>query len=157
MCFALEYCNAPVSHNLETHNLPPRIPTVTNQEKQQQQHTLQPIQPLIPQPILRQHPPHRPLQHLPTPPFPYHTLHTQTLHHARSRGPFIVHLLLLLFARHEHIVAVRGHDVVAAVGGGIPDRFVFSHEEDGDAGCEAAEGWGGGGGEGDVVPYSAVC
>ena len=32
MCFTLEYCNAPVSHNLETHNLPPRIPTVTNQK-----------------------------------------------------------------------------------------------------------------------------
>ena len=33
---------------------------------------------------------------------------------------------------------------------------MLAHEEDGDAGGEAAEGRGGGGGEGDVVPGAGV-
>lgn len=68
----------------------------------------------------------------------------------------VVEFLFLFAAGDEDVVAICGDDVVAAVGGGIPDGFVFSLEEDGDAGGEAAEGGGGGGGEGDVVPYSTV-
>jgi len=66
--------------------------------------------------------------------------------------------------------AVGYNDIVAAVGGGVPDRLVLAHEQDGDARGQAAEGgWrhgrGGGldgaegrvrGGGGDVVPYAGV-
>jgi hypothetical protein len=38
------------------------------------------------------------------------------------------------------MVAVCYDDVVAAVCGRIEDGLVLSHEEDGDAGCETAEG-----------------
>lgn len=55
----------------------------------------------------------------------------------------IVFLLIHFFARGVQVCAIGYDDVVAAVGGGVPDRFVFSHEEEGDAGGEAAEGWGG--------------
>lgn len=54
------------------------------------------------------------------------------------------------------IGAVGRDDVIAAVGGWVPDRFVLAHEDDGDPGGEAAEGRGGGGGEGDVVPEAGV-
>ena len=51
-----------------------------------------------------------------------------------------------------------GHDdVVAAVGAGVVDRFVFAHEDDGDLGGEAAEGSGFlRGGEGEEVPGAGV-
>ncbi len=68
----------------------------------------------------------------------------------------VVLLLLHLFAGDEDIVAPGRDDVVAAVGGGVPDGLVFAHQEDGDAGGEAAEGGCCGGGEGDVVPGSGV-
>ncbi len=38
--------------------------------------------------------------------------------------------------------AVGDNDIIAAVGRGVPDRFVFPHEENGDSGSEAAEGRG---------------
>ena len=41
--------------------------------------TLQPLQPWLPQLILRQHPTDRPLQNLPSSPLPQHTLHVQRL------------------------------------------------------------------------------
>lgn len=66
----------------------------------------------------------------------------------------IVLLLVHLLARGVQMRAVGYDDVVAAVGRGVPDRLVLSHEEGRDAGGEAAEGrWGdlgcdGGGGGG---------
>lgn len=54
-------------------------------------------------------------------------------------------------------MAAGGDDVVAAVGGRVPDGLVLALQQDGDAGCQAAEGWGRGRGERDVVPDSAVC
>ncbi len=68
----------------------------------------------------------------------------------------VVLLLLHLLAGDKDVVAPGRDDVVAAVGRGVPDRLVFAHKEDGDAGGEAAEGRGCGGGEGDVVPGSGV-
>lgn len=68
----------------------------------------------------------------------------------------VVLLLLHFVAGNEDIVAPGRDDVIAAVGGGVPDGLMFAHEEDGDAGGEAAEGWSCGGGEGDVVPGSGV-
>lgn len=68
----------------------------------------------------------------------------------------VVFLLLHFPACDEHICARGRDDVVAAVGGGVPDRFVFAHEEDSDAGGEAAEGGCGWGGERDVVPGAGV-
>ena len=41
--------------------------------------TLQPFQPGLPQLVLRQHATDRPLQYLPSSPFPHHTLHVQRL------------------------------------------------------------------------------
>lgn len=38
--------------------------------------------------------------------------------------------------------AVSHYDVVAAVGGRVPDRLVLAHEQDGDAGGQAPEGRG---------------
>jgi hypothetical protein len=32
--------------------------------------------------------------------------------------------------------AVGYNDIVAAVGGWVPDGFMFAHEKDGDSGCE---------------------
>lgn len=118
--------------------------------------TLQPLQLLIPQSVLRQHPPHRLLQHLPTPPLPHHALEVDLLETARPRRVPVVLLLLQLLSRHVQVRAAGGDNVVAAVGAGIPDRLVLAHEDDGDAGGQAAERGGGGRGEGDVVPGSGI-
>ena len=68
----------------------------------------------------------------------------------------IVLFLLHLFACDEEICA-RGCDhIVAAVGRWVPDGFMLAHKQDGDSGCEAAERWSAGGGEGDVMPGSGV-
>lgn len=68
----------------------------------------------------------------------------------------IVFLLGQFPARDEHIVAAGGDDVIPAVGRRVPDRFVLAHEQDRDAGGEAAQRRGLGRGEGDVVPASGV-
>lgn len=68
----------------------------------------------------------------------------------------IVFLLLQFLARDVQVRAAGGDDVVAAVGAGVPDRLVLAHEDDGDAGGEAAEGGRIGRGEGDVMPGSGV-
>lgn len=52
----------------------------------------------------------------------------------------IIKFLPTLLACGMEIRAVGYDYVVAAVGRGIPDGFVFAHEENGDAGGEAAEG-----------------
>lgn len=52
-------------------------------------------------------------------------------------------------------MAAGGNHVVAAVGGRVVDGFVFSHESDGDLGCQAAE-WAGFGAEVGVMPGSSV-
>lgn len=52
----------------------------------------------------------------------------------------VVQLLPALLARGVQVRAVGYDDVVAAVGRGLPDRLVLAHEQDGDAGREAAEG-----------------
>ena len=68
----------------------------------------------------------------------------------------VVFLLLHLLARDEQIRAVRGDDVVAAIGGGVPDGLVLAHEQYGDARSEAAERRGGGGRERGMVPEAVV-
>lgn len=65
----------------------------------------------------------------------------------------IVLFLPAFLAGGVEVVAVGYDDVVAAVCGGIENGFVFSHEEDCDAGGETAERgsgdfWRGGGWEG---------
>lgn len=60
----------------------------------------------------------------------------------------IIQLLPLLLPRRIQLRAVRHHHVVAAVGRGVPDGFVLAHEDHGDAGGEAAEGWRGDGADG---------
>lgn len=52
----------------------------------------------------------------------------------------VVFLLLHFLARDQDVGAGGGDYVVAAVGGGVPDRFVLALQENGDAGGEAAEG-----------------
>lgn len=52
-------------------------------------------------------------------------------------------------------MAAGGNHVVAAVGGRVVDGFVFSHESDGDLGCQAAER-AGFGAEVGVMPGSSV-
>lgn len=106
--------------------------------------TLQPSQPIIPQTILRQHAPDRLLQNLATPPLPDQTLHTNLLQTARPRRMAVVFLLLHLLARHQHVGTSGRDHVIPAVGRRVPDRFMLAHEEDGDAGGEAAERRGGG-------------
>lgn len=119
--------------------------------------TLQPIQSLIPQSVLRQHSPHCPLQHLSSSPLPHHALHIHTLQRPRSRRSLVVQFLLFLLAGDEHVVAASCDHVITAVGGGIPDGFVLALEEDRDLSGDATKRGGGWGGEGDVVPCSTVC
>lgn len=52
----------------------------------------------------------------------------------------VVQLLPALLARRVQVRAVGHHDVVAAVGRGVPDRLVLAHEEHCDAGREPAQG-----------------
>lgn len=54
----------------------------------------------------------------------------------------VVELLPPLFAGRVQVRAVGHDDVVAAVGRRVPDRLVLAHEQNGDAGGEAAEGGG---------------
>lgn len=51
----------------------------------------------------------------------------------------VVRLAPLLVARRVQTRAVGHHHVVAAVGGGIPDRLVLAHQDGGDARGEATE------------------
>lgn len=55
----------------------------------------------------------------------------------------VVRLAPHFLARRVQRGAVGHDDVVAAVCGGIVDGFVLAHEDDGDAGGEAAERGGG--------------
>lgn len=117
--------------------------------------TLQPRQPNIPQAILRQHAPNRPPQNLPTS-IPLHQpLHTDLLQTTRPRRVPVILMLLHLLARDMQTLAVGGYDVIAAVCGRVVDGFVLAHEDDGEAGGEAAEG-DRRVGEGDVVPRAGV-
>ena len=50
----------------------------------------------------------------------------------------VVLFLPAFFPGGVQVRAVGYDDVVAAVGGGIPDRLVFAHEEDCNAGGETA-------------------
>lgn len=50
----------------------------------------------------------------------------------------VVRLAPLLQAGSVQRGAVGDDNVVAAVGGGVPDGLVLAHEDDGDARCEAA-------------------
>ena len=118
--------------------------------------TLQPLQPRLPQPILRQHPTDRPLQNLPASPLPHHPLHVQRLQRPGPRGLLVVQLLLHLPPRRVDVGAPGGHDVVPAVRRRVPDRLVLAHEDDGDLRGQAAEGGCGWGGQGDVMPCAGV-
>ena len=128
--------------------------------------SLQPRQPLIPQPILGQHATNGPPENLAAAVLLDEHVHGDGPQRTGARVVSVVRLLPLLSARSVESRAVRHDYVVAAVGRGVPHGLVLAHEEDGDAACEAAEGWGGRavfGGEGwvegfggDVVPYSGV-
>ncbi len=54
----------------------------------------------------------------------------------------VIEFLPALLAGGVEIRAVGDDNIVAAVGRGIPDWFVLSHEEDGDTGGQAPEGGG---------------
>ena len=77
--------------------------------------TLQPLQPRLPQLVLRQHPTHGPLQNLPASPFPHHALHIQRLERPGPCGLLVIQLLLHLLSRSIHIGAAGRYDVVPAV------------------------------------------
>lgn len=53
----------------------------------------------------------------------------------------IIFLLIHFFAGGVEIRAIGNNNIVAAIGGGIPDWLVFSHEEECDAGGETPKGW----------------
>ena len=94
--------------------------------------TLQPFQPRLPQLVLRQHATDRPLQYLPSPPLPHHTLHVQRLERSGPRGLLVVQLLLHLLPSSVNIGATGGYNVVPAIRRGVPYRFVLAHKDDGD-------------------------
>lgn len=101
--------------------------------------TLQPRQPLIPQPVLWQHPPNSPSQDLTSTPFFKHHVHR---HAAQATGASVVRVVLLLetlLAGRAEVVAADGDNVVAAVRGRVVDRLVFAHEGERDRGGKAAE------------------
>ena len=52
----------------------------------------------------------------------------------------VIFFLFALFAGDVEVGAVEGDDVVAAVGAGVVDGFVFAHEDEGDLGGETAQG-----------------
>ena len=118
--------------------------------------TFQPLQPRFPQPIFRQHPTDRPLQYLTTSPFPHHPLHIKAFERARSGSLLIIQFLLHLLACGVDIRTTSSYNVIATIGGWIPDGFVFAHEDDGDLRGEAAERRGAGVGEGNMMPGSGV-
>lgn len=125
---------------------------------------LQSCEPLVPQPVLRQHTAHRLPQNLAPTVLLHQSIHGQGLEAAGARVVAVVHLLPHLASGDVHGGAVGHDNVVAAVGGRVPGGLVLAHEEDGDAGGEATQGWGceaGRGREslmrcrgGDLVPYS---
>ena len=100
--------------------------------------TLQPLQPGLPQLVFWQHPTNGPLQYLPSSPLPHHTLHIQRLERSGSCGLLVIQLLLHLLSSSVHISTTGSHNVVSAICGWIPDRFMFAHKYDGDLGGNAA-------------------
>lgn len=54
----------------------------------------------------------------------------------------VVVLAPFLVARGVQRGAVRHHDVVTAVGGGVERGLVLAHEQHGNSGCQAAQGRG---------------
>lgn len=102
-------------------------------------HTLQPGQPLLPQPVLGQHPPDRATQHLAAAPFLKHLVHGHAAQAAGPGGVRVVFLLEALLAGRAQVMAADGHDVVAAVGRRVVDGLVLAHEEEGDRRGEAAQ------------------
>jgi hypothetical protein len=108
-----------------------------------------------PQQILRQHATNRLPQHLSAAPLRHHAVHTEFFEGAGPRGMCAVQFLEALFAGGVQVGAVDGYDVVAAVGAGVEDGLVFSHEDDGDGGGDAAEG-AGVGADVDEVPGAGV-
>ncbi len=118
--------------------------------------TLQPRQPGLPQPILRQHPTNRSLQELTSSPLLHHPLHVQALQSSRPRSLLIVELLLHFLACGVDICAASSNNIVSAVGRGVPDGLVLAHQNDGDLGGEPTQGGCAGFGERDVMPGSRV-
>lgn len=100
--------------------------------------TLQPFQPRLPQLIFGQHPTDRPLQYLPSSPFPHHPLHVQRLQRSRPCGLLVVQLLLHLPAGSVYIGTASSHHIVSAVRRWVPNGFVLAHKNDGDLRGEAA-------------------
>lgn len=101
--------------------------------------TLQPRQPLIPQPVFRQHPPNGPSQNFTSTPFLKHHVHR---HAAQTTGAGVVRVVLLLealLAGRAEVGAADGDNVVTAVRGWVVDRLVFAHEGERDRGGKAAE------------------
>lgn len=102
---------------------PPRGPIKEKEKKL----TLQSFHPRFPQPILRQHPSNRPLQHLPPSPLPHHPLHIQALQRPRPCRLLVIQLLLHLPSRHIQVCATCGYHIISAISRRIPDRFMFAH------------------------------
>ena len=94
---------------------------------------LQPRQPPVPQPVLRQHTPHSLTEHLAAPMAIHQLVHGQRLETAGPGGVPVVRLLPVLAARDVQGRAVGNDDVVAAVGGWVEDGLVLAHEDHGDA------------------------
>lgn len=78
--------------------------------------TFQPSQPLIPQPVLRQHSPHSAHKHLPASKLLSQLLQTDTLQTPRPSRMPIIQFLLRLLSRDVKCGAIGADDVIAAVG-----------------------------------------
>lgn len=116
---------------------------------------LQPRHPLVPQPVLRQHSPHRPPQDLCTTPFRHQFIHCQLLQTARPRRMSVIFLLKSLLSCCMEIVAPYCYNVVAAVCGWVEDWLVLAHECDGYLGGYATK-WSLTGSYVDEMPCSTV-
>ena len=140
---------------LKCYDTPSQPNSILSKSTPKEKLTLQPRHPLIPQPILWQHPPHRPPQHLRAPPLRKQLIHRHLLQAPRPRRVRVVFLLEAFFAGGVEVVAAERDDVVAAVGGGVEDGLVLAHEGYGNLGGYAAEG-AGVGADVDGVPGAAV-
>lgn len=124
----------PVPPPLQNHLLPGTTkaeetptPILPPPQKKEKKLTLQSLQPRFSQPILRQHPSNRPLQHLSPTPLPHHPLHIQALQRPRPRRLLIIQLLFHFPSRHIQVCASCGYHIIPAISRWVPDRFMFAH------------------------------
>ena len=101
---------------------------------------LQSRQPLLPQPVLRQHTANRLRQDLATSPLSHHAVHVDLFQRPGAGGMCAVEFLESLLARCVKIDTVGGHHVVTAVGRGVENGLVLAHEDQRNRGGDAPEG-----------------